>query len=385
MSKKQSITAYLVKRIGVLFVLFVLIWTLVAKWVYHYAWDDTTEFYLHQDLALALSGQLSLPYHFEGKYIGALEQMPAEYRSAVESTEIMFAHTALFATQSGDIYILKEQGLDEEPLYVVHYFSAQDSPSLMPIFLILAGSMLLPLGFIIWRIGASVSKEADNVLESVANREIKPSRFSEFEQFAAVFKTAQFAQQHALEQERLFAAFLSHEIRTPLTKISHSMSRIQQIDDVPLEALDVLDTLESSQQELSQIAQGILLLSRPNSSQLQSHVLNHELEQWCAKWKPHGLNIDLKAVQQQVTQAIHITLFNLMLTQIAKNARQHGQGMLAALVTDTGMRFENRVGTSDLSSGYGLGSKITKQVCDCFGWRVTTSSSSEWYVLEITF
>ncbi|KZX01511.1 hypothetical protein JL49_05205 [Pseudoalteromonas luteoviolacea] len=385
MSKKQSITAYLVRRIGALFVLFVLIWTLVAKWVYHYAWDDTTEFYLHQDLELALSGQLSLPYHFEGKYIGALEQMPAEYRSSVESAEIMFAHTALFATKSGDIYILKEQGLDEEPLYVVHYFSVQDSPSLMPIFIILAGTMLLPLGFIIWRIGANVSNEADNVLGSVANSEIKPSRFSEFEQFAAVFKTAQFAQQHTLDQERLFAAFLSHEIRTPLTKISHSMSRIQQIDDVPLEALDVLETLALSQQELSQIAQGILLLSRPNSSQLQSHVLNHELEQWCAKWKDHGLNIDLKGAEKQVTQTVHITLFNLMLTQIAKNALQHGQGTLAAFVFDKGMRFENRVGINDLSSGYGLGSKITKQVCDCFGWRVSNPSYGEQYVVEIIF
>ncbi|MBQ4811617.1 HAMP domain-containing histidine kinase [Pseudoalteromonas luteoviolacea] len=385
MSKKQSITAYLAKRIGALFILFVLVWTLVAKWVYHYAWDDTTEFYLHQDLELALSGQLALPYHFEGKYIGALDQMPTEYRLAVESTEIMFAHTALFAIQSGDMYILKAQGVDEEPLYVVHFFSVQDSPSLMPIFIILAGAMLLPLGFVIWRIGAHVSKEADNVLESVANQVIKPSQFSEFDQFATVYKTAQFAQQHALDQERLFAAFLSHEIRTPLTKISLCMSRIQQIDDIPLEALDVLDTLEVSQRELSQIAQGILLLSRPNSSQLQNHALNNVLKRWRIKWHEHGLIIELQIEEHQIIQAVHTVLFSLMLTQVAKNALQHGQGALDVYASDQGLRFENSVGGNHPSSGFGLGSKIIKQVCDCFGWYVKSTVHGERYVLEVIF
>ncbi|TQF67969.1 sensor histidine kinase [Pseudoalteromonas luteoviolacea] len=383
-NKQQNITRYLSLRLGLLFVLFVLVWTEVARWVYQHAWDDTTEFYLHQDLEMALSGQLMLPYAIDGKYIGKLSHMPSFYRNTVENNDIPYAHTALFDIQLGDLYVLKEHSADGDTLYVVHYFAKAESPSLIPFFLILAATMLLPLGFVIWRICASVSKEADNLINGVTNNEAKPARFAEFQQLATILKTAQYAQQHALEQERLFAAFLSHEIRTPLTKISHSMSRIEQVDDLPFEALDVLDTLEESQKELSKIAEAILLLSRPNVEQLQPHDLSDILEGWRGSWLKYELEISINGRDEHIVQAIHPTLFTLLLTQIAKNALQHGCGPIDVTVTCSSLRFENDIRDDNSTKGHGLGSKIIKQVCDCFGWEVKQSSQRR-YVIEINF
>ncbi|MCF2857662.1 hypothetical protein L1286_09280 [Pseudoalteromonas sp. SMS1] len=383
-SKHQSIIRYLSVRLGLLFVLFILIWTIVAKWVYHYAWDDTTEFYLHQDLELALSGRLAIPYEVDGKYIGTIAHMPQHYRAVIEQTEIPLHHTALFDIQSGDLYVLKEQGVTGQMLYIVHYFSKGDSPSLIPVFMILAGTMLLPLGVVIWRVCTSVSKEADNLIEGIANDDAKSARFAEFVQLATVLKTAQYAQHHALEQERLFAAFLSHEIRTPLTKINHSVSRLQQLDELPFEALAVLDVLEASQDELSRVAQAVLLLSRPNASQLQNLNLNCILVDWRDRWAEHGLKINLNGIDTPAVQAIHLVLFTLLLTQLAKNALQHGRGPLEVTLLKSGLRFENDSVIERSVSGYGLGSKIMKQVCDCFGWDLKISSQHR-YTIEIGF
>ncbi|MCF6439153.1 hypothetical protein L1077_06915 [Pseudoalteromonas luteoviolacea] len=384
MNKPQSFGRYFILRVGAFFLVFIVIWIQVATWVYHFAWDDTTEHYLYQDLALAHSGQLTLPLMTQEKFIGFLDDMPLEYQAVLNIDDIEFEHTFLLSSVNGDMYVLKSEDTEGRSLFIIHFFSHQDSPSLVPIFIVLSSFMLIPLGLLVWRVWRAMSRDLNRVTRSLETDEVPSARFIEMSELQSTVKMARFAQRHAQKQERLFSAFLSHEVRTPLTHIHHSMSRLQQIDEIPLAALDVLDELESGQQALTDIADAVLLLSQPNKAKLERHALQPLLMRWQTKWREHGLSIELEDDHLVGKQAIEPKLFELFLIQVAKNALQHGDGALRLRCDEGGLVFDNTIKAEPTHSGHGLGSQMMSQVCDCFGWTLNVHIDSK-YTLSINW
>ncbi|KID56075.1 hypothetical protein JF50_17400 [Pseudoalteromonas luteoviolacea] len=386
MANPQSLGRYFTLRFGIFFIVFMAIWIQVATWVYHYAWDDTTEHYLYQDLALAHSGQLQLPFESAEKYIGAMHTMPIQYQKILSIHDIEYEHTLLLPYDKGDMYLLKSEDNLGRELFVIHVFSQQTSPSLLPIFLILSGFMLVPIGLLIWRIWRAISRDIGGLKQHLdEQQESAPTaRFVEFAELQSSLILARFARQHAQQKERLFSAFLSHEIRTPLTKINHSIHRLQQIDDIPLAALDIFEELEIGQTELTEVADAVLLLSQPNKAKLVCHALLPILITWQKKWAGLGLIIHFDNEFVLNEQAVQLKLLQLLLTQIAKNALQHGEGALYVRCDVTGIEFENSINVSAVRTGYGLGSKIATQVCDCFGWQYNVTVNDK-YKVRITW
>ncbi|ESP94296.1 MULTISPECIES: HAMP domain-containing histidine kinase [Pseudoalteromonas] len=382
MIKQQSFARYFTVRLGIFFVVFIALWIQVATWVYHFAWDDTTEHYLYQDLDLALSGQLSMPVISDEKYIGILANMPVEFQHILSTHDVEFEHTFLLPSATGDMYILKSEGHSGEPLYVIHFFSHQNSPSLLPIFLILSGFMLFPTGFLAWRIWRSISLDINVLKYSLEKDNEHTIRFVELAEIQSSLKMARFAQLHAQQQERLFSSFLSHEVRTPLTRVNNSISRLQQIDDIPLDALDVIDELEAGQRELAETADAVLLLCQPNKAKLECKALLPILSRWQKQWAQRGLEIELLGTEQISEQTIQPKLFWLLLTQVAKNALQHGDGKLIVRCLKHGLEFENARDCTRTNSGHGLGSKIIMQVSECFGWKAAVHSGDR-YMLRV--
>ncbi|WP_046004006.1 sensor histidine kinase [Pseudoalteromonas rubra] len=373
--RQKTLRGYLARRLFLLFGVFSLIWIWVASQVYHYAWDGTSDYYLYQDLEVALSGQLSLPYQDSTKLMGNWQDLPADYRRVFNHNGLGPDEQAREVTQLlmlGDdyVYILRYAEAPYEPLYIVHRIAQQDSPSLLAVFIALTLALFVLGALSWWPAHRRIVRESERLTASLGAPENSPgAEFGEFSSQSILAATDAYAQHYTQQQERLYSAFLSHELNTPLAQIQNTLARFEQLDELPLDALPLLAQLEQSGQDLRSLSEAILLLCRADQARLNVADLRECLTSWQHTWQRQGLVIELNLPAQPVNQPVQLRLLTLLLEQLAKSALQHGEGALTVTLSDKEMTFTNRVCAKQVHHGQGLGTRIIERVCACFGWR----------------
>ncbi|MCO7190588.1 MULTISPECIES: hypothetical protein [unclassified Pseudoalteromonas] len=380
--KQKTLRWYLARRLFLLFSIFSLIWIWVASQVYHYAWDGTSEYYLYQDLEVALSGQLKLPYEDTGKFMGHWQDLPTGYQRTFERhglgpDEQTREFTQLLTLGEDYVYILRYAEIPAEPLYIVHRIAGQDSPSLLVVFIALTLALFVLAALIWWPTHQRIVRESEQLTASLRSPDSNLTQFEEFASQSILAATDAYAQDYAQQQERLYSAFLSHELNTPLAQIQNTLARFGQLDELPLDALPLLTQLEQAGQDLVLLSEAILLLCRADQARLTVTELSGALISWQQTWQQQGLCIELNLPTEPVSQPVQLRLLTLLLTQLGKNALQHGEGTLVVTLDNSGMTFSNRVGQQQAHHGQGLGTQIIARVCACFGWREQHHSHSE--------
>ncbi|MCG7561119.1 hypothetical protein [Pseudoalteromonas sp. McH1-42] len=392
--RQKTLRWYLARWLFALFGLFSLIWIWVASQVYHYAWDGTSEYYLYQDLEVALSGQLMLPYEDGGKLMGNWQDLPTDYQQALSQhglgPEAKEQEISQLLTLSDDyLYTLRYTESAFEPLYIIHRISGQDSPSLVAVFIALTLALLILAAVTWWPIHRRIARESGRLtaslqIVSLQENETQAAQFEEFSYHSILAATDAYAQRYAQQQEQLYSAFLSHELNTPLAQIHNTISRFEQLDELPLDALPLLTQLEEAGQDLASLSEAILLLCKADQVRLTSTDLCVFLQTWQQHWQQQGLRITLELPSEPISKPVQSRLLNLLLEQIGKNALQHGEGSLSVSLDSDGMIFTNGISTQQTHQGQGLGTRIVSRVCACFGWQAQ-HKPGQYYTLTIHF
>ena len=209
--------------------------------LYQWGLDDSTEFYLEQDMQwakeiLATEPQQGLPKNSEFKQFYLSDtSLPQQYKNQILAninTNIR-THTQSFFLQDEDYYHygLYERLQDNTSLTVIHRFAVDSNAEGMSLFevsmlasLILAIIMLIGAWLIYQRIARSMellltavsSESSENATELAV---LPKPDFIEIEHIVNALQEALKNLENKNEQERLFIQTLSHELRTPMATI----------------------------------------------------------------------------------------------------------------------------------------------------------------------
>ncbi|MBD1581927.1 sensor histidine kinase [Pseudoalteromonas sp. S16_S37] len=386
-----SIIRYLSIRIILLMLLLMACWISVAKYGYEFALDDSAEYYLYYDAQLVEKQQVKLPISDDFKLITQQQSdLPLAIQQAWRAGLLPLNQVSLVSDTLDDIYVLPWQPASSNaiPIFILHFFDKQDTLPIMPWLLLLLVLLSIPILYIVVRSALKIRSEINSLTEFV-NTNTPPDEQSKFQELSAFFKALNIARQaehFAQQKERLVSAYLSHEVRTPLTQIQHGISRLQQLDDLPVEAAEVLHSLALSQHRLTSTSNAVLALWQQDNLATQQLDLRGVIKRVVQKLQTPAQPIELNLSAFEVIKPIHPELFELLLTQAIENAQQHGAPSLTITLSDNTLLLKNPIAEDDKStSGVGLGSILIKQICQRLNWHQNATLWDGEYILTIKF
>ncbi|NOU50406.1 HAMP domain-containing histidine kinase [Pseudoalteromonas sp. JBTF-M23] len=386
-----SIIRYLSIRIILLMLLLMACWITVAKYGYEFALDDSAEHYLYYDAQLIAQQQIELPISDDFKLLTQHQSdLPLPIQQAWRAGLLPVNQVSLVSDTFNDTYVLPWQPASSNavPIFILHFFDKQDTLPIMPWLLLLLVVLSIPILYIVIRSAFKIHMEI-NLLTKFVNTNKPPNKQSKFQELSAFFKALTIARQaehFAQQRERLVSTYLSHEIRTPLTQIQHGTSRLQQLDDLPLEAIEVLQSLALSQHRLTSTCSAVLALWQQDNLATQQLDLRGSIKGVVQKLQTPTQPIKLNLCAFEVIKSIHSELFELLLTQAIENAQQHGEPPLTITLSDDALQLQNPIGDSkQCSSGVGLGSILIEQICQRLNWYQNVTLEGGEYLLTIKF
>ncbi|KAF7764741.1 hypothetical protein PCIT_b0797 [Pseudoalteromonas citrea] len=365
-----------------------LLWGGIAKIGYDFALDGTAAHYLFYDAEQASASLVSLPYADDFKLITtSVNELPSWTISLWETDQLPI-NTVYFGHHATDaVYVLPYQAEhSKDIIFVMHYFSEEESPSILPLVILMMATLTVLFFYIIGKAAYQIRQQTQQLNQLIAkNKPHITFKFIELQNVAEALILARESEQHTQHKERIFSAYLSHEVRTPLTQITHSLSRLQQLDDLPLQSLDVLAQLEQAHSTLSEVSTAILALWHINIRDLTPVNVSAVLYNMAKVYTPQGLQVH-DSITHEIYIDAHLPLLNLLLAQIYRNALQHGSGVLKVKASSTQLRFKNSYSAdSNSTKGTGLGLLLLKQVCEALHWQYTINKEGTSYELLITF
>ncbi|WP_105169475.1 sensor histidine kinase [Pseudoalteromonas sp. T1lg23B] len=385
-----SMIVYLSSRITLPMLIIMLCWLGVSKYSYEFALDDSAAHYLYYDAEQVNSQRLTLPISDEFKLITQSHaELPDYVVQAWRSGQLAINQVTLLRQANQDIYVLpwQQPNSNVSPLFVLHFFDPQDTLPITPwLTLLLAACSLLALYTVI-RSTLKINKQINALTEFVnTNKQSSEvTRFKEFSAFYDALKLSRQAEQLAHQKERLLSTYLSHEVRTPLTHIQHSIARLQQQDDLPLEAVDILLTLEQAQHRLSDTSSAVLALWQTDIEK-QLIDIRAVIRRVAARYDNQHFQIILELNPHEVILPLHTPLCELLLTQAIENAQRHGKPPLTIKLTPETLTLHNAQSAQNQdTSGTGLGSMLIQQICTRLDWHRSISVTTQDYTLTIKF
>ncbi|CAM4128594.1 sensor histidine kinase [Pseudoalteromonas byunsanensis] len=386
-----SMIMYLSSRITLPMLVMMLCWLGVSKYSYEFALDDSAAHYLYYDAERVQTQQLTLPVSDEFKLITQSHiELPDHVVQAWRSGQLPINQVTLLQHSNQDIYVLpwQQPNSNAAPFFVLHFFDQQDTLPITPwLSLLLAAFSLFAL-YIVLRSTFKINRQI-NALTLFVNTNKQHSDIGRFKEFSAFFdalKLSRQAEQLVQQRERLLSAFLSHEVRTPLTHIQHGVARLQQQDNLPLEAIDVLLTLEQAQHRLRDTSSAVLALWQQADIEKQHIDMKSVIKRVVARHDNHHFQINLTLCPHEVILPLHIPLCELLLTQAIENAQQHGQSPLTIKLTPDVLTLHNTKETkAQDTSGTGLGAVLIQQICTRLDWHFKITATEQDYTLTIKF
>jgi signal transduction histidine kinase len=394
--------------------------------LYQWGLDDSTEFYLEQDMQwakeiLATEPQQGLPKNTEFKQFYLSDSsLPQQYKNQIlANTNINTStstNTQSFFLQDEDHYHygLYERLEDNTSLTVIHKFSVESSAEGMSLFEVsMLASLLLTIMMLIgaWLIYQRIARSMEFLLSAVSSESSgnatelaalpKPD-FIEIENIVNALQEALNNLDNKNEQERLFIQTLSHELRTPMATI--------QV------ALELLLKKEVLKKELSEnVREKIAIIF--NSNKQMQHLSHQLLTLWTETKVEDKTEID---IEQQLLETINeldqafdcqqrfiikpldntnerltaigsVANVKLLLNNLCKNAIVHSDGPIQITLAAEQLTISNAKDASvertvdPLVAGSGIGLIIATRAAEQLGWELTRQETEIEYQLRVVF
>ncbi|MBQ4860412.1 HAMP domain-containing histidine kinase [Pseudoalteromonas sp. MMG013] len=388
MSNNQSLVNYLIARFGLCALIVMFLWGCMAKVSYDFALDETAAHYLFYDAEQAVIQNQVLPYTDDFKLITSDEQDLPAWALSLWKAKLLPINDIYFSNHQEDaVYILPYLHDANTPtIFVMHYFDEDESAPILPFLMLLMGALTTIFLYVIGKAAYRI-KQQTRLLEQLITPEHKALEFKfiELQNIADALLISRQAERYAQQKDRLLSAYLSHEVRTPLTQIRHSLARLQQLDDLPFESLSIIEQLECAQANLTETSTAILALWHLNPHEIKPINLSATINTVAALYTTHGLIHNLITTEETFINA-HQPLVSLLLTQVYRNALQHGNGEVTTTLSHTRMVFSNPCIASKMDTkGSGLGLLLLKQICQKLNWHHEIAHEPPLFSLEVIF
>ena len=218
--------------------------------------------------------------------------------------------------------------------------------------------------------------------------------------------------QQFVERERAFSRDASHELRTPLSLIQSSAELMLLQADLPLSAQQKLQQITAACQQMTQLINTLLTLSREQAMPDNSNTVNAAtdvplmplLEQLVIQHSDllhrQQLQLDLQLAENASplrVQKVSPVLLQMILTNLLQNACSHSlPGVVCIKADQQGLVISNPVNLADLplepaslfakgrhSSGYGVGLGIVQRLCQHSGIGLAIELNADKTRLEV--
>ena len=414
----MSLLGYLSRRllmlslmvsVGVFYLVYVL---------YQWGLDDSTEFYLEQDMQwakeiLATEPQQGLPKNSEFKQFYLSDSsLPQQYKNQILPNTNIATNTQSFFLQGKDYYHygLYEILEDNTSLTVIHKFSLDSSAEGMSLFEV---SMLVCLLLVImmligaWLIYQRIARSMELLLTAVSSESSgnstelaalpKPD-FIEIEKIVNALQEALNDLDNKNEQERLFIQTLSHELRTPMSTIQVALELLLKKEvfkkDLNENVREKLGVIFNSNKQMQQLSNDLLSLWGSTKVECKESISLEEcIEQSiCELDLVYSCKHRFKLNNQMAGENFNIlgakTYVSLILNNILKNAVTHSDSQIIISYGSEELIVINELNEelSEISSGRaGKGLIIAKRAAVLLGWSLVTNVDGGEYRYQLKF
>ena len=221
-----------------------------------------------------------------------------------------------------------------------------------------------------------------------------------FEEFAAVadeLLKAMDAIEEKTEKEKLIIKSLSHELRTPLAIVSAALD-ILDLKDIDPDIQNKIAAIRKANTNMTELAHTLLAIWQKEDTQepkvkvlLREHIQMLINDQCIAMTSSRGSRHDvlLNSFQLGIDDTcqldLPVTLLNLVLNNLIRNALQHGEGLISISGDETGIQMTNLLSEQPAKDSLGLGLYLAEQAANHQGWQLTTRQQGNHFMATLSF
>jgi len=300
--------------------------------------------------------------------------------------------------------LLTYKMVDGETLYLVQHLSEEaleksdESIEHLIILMWLAGLtfllvIILANAWLLRRVSSRTSRLSQWTQTLTANeRNALPPDFGykEFNDVASQLTMALNRLTEVLEREHHFVRNASHELRAPIAIIQSNIELLNR-QTQHYQSSKSVRRIERAAQNMKQLTETLLWLSRDDSEQLQPTSISlHEMVNDVIEENSYLLerkNIHIELPKTSTTVVIIETPFRIALSNLIRNAFQHaGPGTINIELTPCSITIRNN-NSSEIESdhGYGLGLLLVQKIVDRLQWKIEYQICSDIRETTITF
>ena len=401
----RSLPRFIASRLYIALFVITLAWGILATQSYHFALDDTAEFYLIEDAENALFfmsrglGHDFVNSEFRQSYL-TIEQLPADIKATVKATMPPVNQAVFIASPLYDSYVLPYSPSGETAdIYVVHRFAKDDSINIIPYQLLIGllafFALALVVKFVVTRIGRQTQLMASKIsrLTSASNGPESPLVFADYQYAFNVIEQYYQAQHQALSREKDFASFLSHELRQPLARMTNNLSLLDQIDQLPLRSLAIIADMKLTNKALSQLTTMVLQLWQNSTEHKTSVEFTALLTEHIRLFDETRLTIDTQIVASPVTILANVNMVALLLKQLLQNSKQYAATKVLIELSARQLKISNDVRAGSIETlsedsqthGYGIGLVMVDKACQQLDWQWQQSAENNLFSVTVNF
>ena len=212
-------------------------------------------------------------------------------------------------------------------------------------------------------------------------------RYQELNQLAQLIRSSLSSVQDSLDREHRFVRHTSHELRTPISVIRNNVQLLKKLRADGQEQKEAeskaLERLDRASLTMKHVTETLLWLHRDNGESLPaSEVALDELVQRLAgeveyllEKKPVQVELDTEPCRIQLPDAV----VRIVLGNLIRNAFQHTwEGRVEIRQRGSSVEIINPQSSqeSDANLGFGLGLKLTEQLCHKLDWSYENETSN---------
>ena len=387
--------------------------------LYQWGLDDSTEFYLEQDMLWAkeiIATEQSLPKNTEFKQFYLSDSsLPKQYKNLI----LPSTHAQSFFLQDQHYYHygLHQTFNDNTSVTVIHKFLVDSEVEGMSLFEVsIAASFLLIIMMLLgaWLIYQRIAYSMQFLLTAVAGESSENSTnlvalpkpdFIEIENIVNALQKALSSLENNNQQERLFIQTLSHELRTPMATIQVALELLAK-KELNENVREKLAIIFNSNQQMQHLSHQLLTLWTDIKVENETEIdILQQLKETIAE-----LDQAFDCQQRFIIQALEnsaeklIVLASqahvkLLLNNVCKNAIVHSDGPIQIELSSNQLTISNGKARNieseveseaertvdPLVAGSGIGLIIATRAAEQLGWELTNQETPTEYQIRIEF
>lgn len=381
--------------------------------VYNWALDDSSEFYLRKDAAMAVKVWTRTGHLPEGDgtraYYAGIGDLPEGERGAVAKAGLAVDQVALVESGGEILYILPFVLPGQaKPALALHRFTAEDDAdapglSLSKVALLLsllaaASALILAFGLLraILRPVSALAAWAGQVGagEPTPRLPERALRFDELKALESQLHGALQAQADSAQRERRYLQSLSHELRTPLAVTAATLDLLErQAEGPPPGWMGKLGRLRRANQAMRAMAEALLWVwredgERPPAEPVPVKALVEGVwRDLQPQWRDGAFTLEANLDPDLQVQAPR-ALLAVVLTNLLRNALQYGApGPIEITASPESLEVRNRTGSGECpligEAGFGVGLFLVERIADRSGWRFQVRTEKDHFIAAL--